>query len=318
MNIGDKVRMLRGREEGVVTRLLEGQLVEVEIEEGFKIPVLRSELAVVVADEGRLMGRPADAAAPAAPAGKFSGPVLATRGVYLAFVSVNDREMSLYVLNNTDWEIPFTLGEEADGKYKGTAAGVLKRKTSLKTREVLINEFEQWPIFVLQLLFHREGFGTVPAPLVKRMRFRANTFFKSKQKAPLLDREAHLFQVDEETVVIQPEKILDRMRENTAPVPAIAVTKPASVVDLHIEQLTGDSAKMSNSAMLQLQLDTFEKQLESAIATGMADITFIHGLGNGTLRTELHKRLGRHPHVQYYEDAQKEKFGYGATKVKIK
>ena len=317
MNIGDKVRMLRGREEGVVTRLLEGQLVEVEIEEGFKIPVLRSELAVVAADEGRLMGRAADAPSDA-PAGKFSGPVLATRGVYLAFVSVNDREMSLYVLNNTDWEVPFTLGEEADGKYQGTAAGVLKRKTSLKTREVLINEFEQWPTFVLQLLFHRQGFGTPPAPLVKRMRFRANTFFKSKQKAPLLDREAHLFQVDEETVTIEPAKILDRMRENTAPAPSTPVTKPAPVVDLHIEQLTRDSAKMSNSAMLQLQLDTFEKQLESAIASGMADITFIHGLGNGTLRTELHKRLGRHPHVQYYEDAQKEKFGYGATKVKIK
>jgi dsDNA-specific endonuclease/ATPase MutS2 len=50
----------------------------------------------------------------------------------------------------------------------------------------------------------------------------------------------------------------------------------------------------------------------------MDEIIFIHGVGNGTLRNELHKRLSGHKNVKYYEDAQKEKFGYGATKVKIK
>src|SRR4051794_12108172 len=108
------------------------------------------------------------------------------------------------------------------------------------------------------------------------------------------------------------------MQTSSAPILAPSVTKPASVIDLHIEQLSGDKARMSNTEILKIQLDAFEKQLENAIASGMQEITFIHGIGNGTLRLELHKRLGRHPHVQYYEDAQKEKFGYGATKVKIK
>ncbi len=335
MNIGDKVRMLRGREEGIVTRFLEGQLVEVEIEEGFKIPVLRNELAVVSAEESRLLNRPTGNEATTSRdakrihagrihTGNYSGsPVFAAKGVYMAFVPVNDREISLYLLNNTDWEMPFTLGEETNTLYKGVAAGLLKRKTSLKIRELLIQQFEEWPTFVLQLLFHKEGTANLQPPLTKRMRFRANSFFKSKQKAPLLDRDAHLFQVDQETVDVQPEKVAEQMQTPSAPTPAPSVTRPASIVDLHMEQLGGtllggDKARMSNTEILKIQLDTFEKQLENAIASGMQEITFIHGIGNGTLRMELHKRLGRHPHVQYYEDAQKERFGYGATKVKIK
>jgi dsDNA-specific endonuclease/ATPase MutS2 len=50
----------------------------------------------------------------------------------------------------------------------------------------------------------------------------------------------------------------------------------------------------------------------------MDEITFIHGVGNGVLRDSIHKRLSGNKNVQYYEDVQKDKFGYGATKVKIK
>jgi dsDNA-specific endonuclease/ATPase MutS2 len=50
----------------------------------------------------------------------------------------------------------------------------------------------------------------------------------------------------------------------------------------------------------------------------MDEITFIHGAGSGALKNELHRQLGKNQHVQYFKDALKEKFGYGATLVKIK
>jgi hypothetical protein len=319
MNIGDKVRMLHGREEGVITRFLEGQLVEVEIEDGFKIPILRSELAVVSNDESRLFKREATTEAETKQWVRGSA-VFAAKGVYMAFLPLNDREMSLYLLNNSDWEIPFVMGEENAGQYKGLAGGVLKRKTSLKVRDMLVAQFEAWPTFVVQLLFHKQGTFALPLPLVRKMRFRANTFFKSKQKAPLLDRDAHLFQLDQDNVEVQPEKIVDKMQMQNQPIPAplTSISKPAPTIDLHIEQLIPDHSRMSKTEILKIQVEMFEKQFENAIASGMPDITFIHGVGNGTLRMELHKRLSRHKHVQFFEDAQKEKFGYGATKVKIK
>ena len=75
---------------------------------------------------------------------------------------------------------------------------------------------------------------------------------------------------------------------------------------------------MNAAEMLRLQLDTFEKHLDLAVAHGRSEITFIHGIGNGILKSELHKRLGRNKQVASFSDAKKEKFGYGATLVSLK
>ena len=96
------------------------------------------------------------------------------------------------------------------------------------------------------------------------------------------------------------------------------VTTPEYEVDLHIEKLSTDFSNLNSGEMLDLQLKTFENKLENAIASGMHEIIFIHGVGNGVLRTEIHKRLSKNPDIQFYEDARKEKFGYGATAVTFK
>ena len=91
------------------------------------------------------------------------------------------------------------------------------------------------------------------------------------------------------------------------------------MVDLHIEKLlpNGQFGKTPGD-LVDVQLRAFEKNLENAIASGMSDITFIHGVGTGKLRQELHRHLSRHPNVRFFEDAQKQKFGYGTTKVTLK
>ena len=51
------MRLLTGTEEGIVTRLLDAELVEVAIDNDFTIPVLRREVVVVAADEGKNFDR---------------------------------------------------------------------------------------------------------------------------------------------------------------------------------------------------------------------------------------------------------------------
>ena len=51
MNIGDKVRLLHGTEEGVIRRIIDKRTVEIEIEDGFLIPVLRKEVVLISSDE---------------------------------------------------------------------------------------------------------------------------------------------------------------------------------------------------------------------------------------------------------------------------
>jgi dsDNA-specific endonuclease/ATPase MutS2 len=49
----------------------------------------------------------------------------------------------------------------------------------------------------------------------------------------------------------------------------------------------------------------------------MDEITFIHGIGNGVLRKEIHKYLSHLGNIKYFQDTQKSRFGYGATLVRI-
>ena len=51
MNIGDRVRLLHEKEEGVIRNIIDNRLVEVEIEDGFIIPVLKKELVLIASHE---------------------------------------------------------------------------------------------------------------------------------------------------------------------------------------------------------------------------------------------------------------------------
>ena len=91
---------------------------------------------------------------------------------------------------------------------------------------------------------------------------------------------------------------------------------PTFVVDLHIHQLTDSTKGMTNFDMLNLQLDTARGQLEFAIRERMPKLVFIHGVGEGVLKQELHTVLRRYNNVTFY-DADYREYGLGATEVKI-
>ncbi|MFK8297738.1 Smr/MutS family protein [Capnocytophaga cynodegmi] len=90
---------------------------------------------------------------------------------------------------------------------------------------------------------------------------------------------------------------------------------PPMEVDLHIHQLVASTNNMTNHEMLTLQIETARKQLEFAIEKRIQRVVFIHGVGEGVLRTELEYLLGRY-NVKFY-DAEYSKYGVGATEVYI-
>ena len=86
-------------------------------------------------------------------------------------------------------------------------------------------------------------------------------------------------------------------------------------VDLHINQLTNSTKGMDNFDMLTLQLNTAKRKIEYAISKRISKIVFIHGVGAGVLKSELHYLFGRYP-VRFY-DASYKKYGLGATEVYV-
>ena len=331
MNIGDKVRFLKGSEEGIITRFLEGNMIEVEIEDGFQIPVMRNEVVVVSQEEQHYFQRntplPSPGSKPPSPTPQKAKPSgttpVAAQGIFLAFTEINDRQLALYLINNTDFHLPFSVGEEIDAVFQGIACGLLNSKNTIKIKEVAINDFENWPALVIQILFYRDGYFKLREPFIRKLKFKAATFFKSKKTAPILDKTAYLYQIDGAdapvpSTSIDVMQLKERMFDSQPSEEKARYVRPPQRIDLHIENLTEHYDTMNNNEKLELQLKTFEENLDRAIATGMDEITFIHGVGSGALRNAIHKKLSKMKDIQYFEDTLREKFGYGATLVRIK
>lgn len=86
-------------------------------------------------------------------------------------------------------------------------------------------------------------------------------------------------------------------------------------VDLHIEKLVKSTRGMDNYDILSVQLDTARHKIEYCIRKRISKIVFVHGVGEGVLKSELESLLKRYP-VKFY-DASYQKYGLGATEVYV-
>ena len=90
------------------------------------------------------------------------------------------------------------------------------------------------------------------------------------------------------------------------------------VVDLHINALLDTTAGMTNSDILNYQLEKVRNTIFEYKNQKGRKIVFIHGKGEGVLRQavihELRYRFKNMP----YQDASFQEYGYGATQVTIK
>ena len=316
MNIGDKVRLLHSTESGVIVAI-KGVVIEVEIEDGFSIPVSKSEIVLVAAEEAKRFGQ-VEQASKNLPT---PSEVKSVKGLFFALLPLNDQKFTLHFINNTDWDLPFAIHRvQSQDYFQSIAAGYLQAKSSQRIEEVSLAQLDQWGTYTIQAVFAQKSLFRLREPLLKKIKFRANQL-KSMQEVPVLNKNGYLLQIDrEEAEKIDAQKIQEQLWEKQTATQTAEnkLQKPTPEVDLHIESLVKEYKNLSKEDILQHQLQAFEKALDNAIATGMEEIIFIHGVGSGTLKYEIQKHVSKHPHVAYYKDAQKSKFGYGATYIKIK
>lgn len=88
-----------------------------------------------------------------------------------------------------------------------------------------------------------------------------------------------------------------------------------SVIDLHIEKLTDSWKHLRNHEIVTLQLKTFEKYYDLALAHHQHSLTVIHGVGEGRLRDEIHDILRLKREVKSFVNQYHPNFGYGATEI---
>ena len=88
-----------------------------------------------------------------------------------------------------------------------------------------------------------------------------------------------------------------------------------SVIDLHIEKLIDRHSHLTNSEIIQIQLEAFEKWFELAQFNHLPSMIIIHGVGKGKLKSEIHDLLKVKKGVKSFVNQYSDFYGYGATEV---
>jgi hypothetical protein len=88
-----------------------------------------------------------------------------------------------------------------------------------------------------------------------------------------------------------------------------------TVIDLHIEKLTDRWQQMDNYEIVDIQLKTFEKYYDLAVAHMQPTLIVVHGVGSGRLRDEIHDILRLKKEVKSFVNMYDPRYGYGATEI---
>ncbi len=312
--LGEFVRFVDEKREGYITRIFDEEMIGVTGEDDFEIPVMAGKVTRV---HGHVY-EDHDAGLNAALVSGSSVVSFETKGIHLAVAPDQRKGSVVYfnLINNTSFQLLVTLITEKGKDFKGEFAGIINPGSAIRIFTASLPELDRWPAFNFQILYFTTQNIKVPEPLKIHEKFRPKDFSGAKKAVSQLKQDAWLIRLDEEELIIDPEKLKESFFKPTEEKKEIA--KPSQEIDLHIEKLRDDFQFLSKSEMLKIQLEHFKKSLDAAIVHKLPSIIFIHGVGNGTLMIEIHKSLGRNPQVKTFMDARKEKFGYGATEVILK
>lgn len=313
MNIGDKVRVIRGKEEGIVVGFQQKGLIEVMLTDGFRIPFAKSDLVVVSPLEEKVFAT--EKIEDEHPNKKV---LFADKGIFLARTTESDGVHSFQLLNNTDFQLLFTaflLRPNQDSK--ALAASVLNKRTSFQVFHTSQMSMLEEGKMVLQILFFAQGRNEVKLPLMREIELRLKDWKKENVSLPLLGKQGVMVQLDLSLNQSHAQELNQSLTSKALPETRPS-NKPQPELDLHIEKLVQDHYSLKPDEMLRYQLRAFENHLEKSISTGLKEVVYIHGVGNGILKTELHKKLSSNIFVKHFEEARKDKYGYGATKVVLK
>jgi len=259
------------------------------------------------------------------------------RGVYLAYFPQDQKWLltgllDIYLVNFTDYDVLFSLFlRKANGAWEGVDYDSIKPNTRLLLNSIERDHIEKWSYGMVQLLFHKDlsskvllpancTFSFKPPKLYLEKSYQECSFISGKSFLLLLNEtgeqppaaEAEISEKFDEEIKMQhaqpkkPEEVINKHK--TSPREA--------TVDLHIGELVDDYSKMSPSEMLNYQLNYFVRCLESAINNYLTKVTFIHGVGDGVLKSKMMDILREYENVRV-KDASLKKFGYGATEVLI-
>jgi len=351
--IGDKVKFLNDVGGGVVQKIISPTMVSVTNQDGFDVPVMINEIIFAESNEPaeKVFNQNFEPTVNQEQSNdeddsrnvklqRFSSLHKNAFGIYLGYIPqdqvwlVKDA-IDLYIVNYTDFEVMYNLAmEEEDGTFSGIDYGSIAPFSKVHIAAIERNELEKWLKGYAQILFFKENDTQIRLPLhapfnVKLLRFLEKesylpTNFSAERGVFIYLGKSFSTSISQQEVLKKDSQVLEEAQVKISQV----VSKEAFIapyktdrftaeVDLHIESIVDDHSKMDKGQILEMQKQLFVRCLESAMTEKLQKVIFIHGVGNGSLKSEINLILKQYPDIHYF-DASMQKYGCGATEVLIK
>lgn len=261
--------------------------------------------------------------------------------VFLAFVpedikAVSTTPFETYLVNDSNYCLYYVY-LSAEGKaWTVRSHGVVEPNTKLLLEEFEKSELNDRERVAVQLVAFKDNRSFVMKPSVsvelridtvkfyKLHTFQSTDFFETPAlvydiiKNDLPARQVYVSAEELQEALIQKKTIEDHVSSKPQTIVKRGGKNGIIEIDLHIGELLDDTRGMSNSEMLNYQLDKFREVLEQYKGKREQRIVFIHGKGDGVLRKALLDELKRkYPNFRH-QDASFQEYGFGATMVTVK
>lgn len=332
--IGDKVLILHSNEEGEVVDIINNKMVMVDVR-GVKFPAYIDQLDFPYfkrfTEKKMFHEKTPKRFIDEVPREKLKTIEKANDGIWLTFVPVmeNDEfgdeiveELKIHLVNKTETAYKFTYSLSYSGIQSGfELTNQVHAFEDFYIHDVPFENFNDGPLFSFE-------FSLLNPNKKKAEYFETSVKVKPKQ---IFSRIEELKKKGEamfsyKLMDVYPDKI-EESRIDTPSLSGLGFRmyeasetrkhlEPAKYeVDLHIEKLADDWKSLDNFEKLTLQLQTFEKYLDLAIAHRQHAMIAIHGVGSGKLRDEIHEILRLRREVKSFVNQYHPSYGYGATEI---
>lgn len=339
-------------EDGFEIPTMTSELIKIEprgkaermFDEQFAVPgplnqqsTVSSQQAVIGTQNSALKTQNSDDTERQTPLGNYSFITKNTPGIYLAFVPHDQKwfvtgMVEVYLVNHTSMSALYAFSLEGEKRIIGKDYDVLFPGNKILIGTLDRDELLKWTKGIVQVLFYDEApeciympvsteFDISPNRFNDEHNYKASQFMEEKLLLVSIAQVAGLItlvsrqdsKMDEEALIrqkareVKPSSLIEK--HQTGPREA--------VVDLHIGELLQDFSHLTPHEILKFQMDYFTKCIDSAVEKNFRKVTFIHGVGNGTLKSAIIRKVQEYEHADSHL-ASLEKFGVGAIDVNIK
>lgn len=349
MKIGDKVRFLNSVGGGIVRRFQGKDIVYVEEEDGFETPVLIRECVIVDANDMQVKSSSKAVAQTVEVkhveqeqtreepyrfeeiAGKDK------LNVFLAFLPVDIKNLGkcdyeTYLINDSNYFLFINYMNRENNAWNSRYRGVVEPNTRLFIEEFSKEEINDLERICVQFLAYKEDkpfmlknpqnveIRVDGVKFYKLHSFRENDFFEDEALVyPIVrndvpEREMLISAADIQEAMFQKKQVDYPDRQPAKKESGRNVVE----VDLHINELLDSTAGLSNSDMLNVQLEKFREIMEQYKFKKGQKIVFIHGKGEGVLRNAIIQELKAKYRNSSWQDASFREYGFGATMITIR